>query len=570
MAESDLIRGNVDTVILKVLYEGDRYGYDLIKQINARGDGQWEIKQPTVYACLKRLEKQGFVSSYWDSSDSDGGRRKYYSLTDSGREVFLKYKSEFERATALFGGIISGEDSALLQSDDDYSDVEDESYATPKRKPRPRPTKKPDDRMQDPLANGARAEQPAVPSQSIEQSPEQHTQPAKQMPPLMLFDLQTPDKPTTAQQKTEPEQPLFTKPEPAKYARATVDPSRIIEQLFAAERGESYSDAQRKNVYSTAPSTTPQKTATSAPSVAPLAQQPSPRPQPQLDAHAAQPIAALPQSAQAAIPLPQGRPVQAPPVTVPPQSHVPAAHSSPIGFSVEDESPARREYKTVLEELVDRFAVAPPDVRSHGAAGAEQAATGATATTVEPSADPTDSGQFGKVKRAVRELGNDVSIKMHRDTGREFTAKNYFYSNRLLMTQFLIMCSAMLAVGTAMFCTFYFALGMRMTYDYLLYMSAGLLPILMFITAVLLYASNPDKTKRISFNFKFTVSIRFVIMLQIAVIIYCIHLIWGMPLGFSAYFIPSLTIPMAYALFIPVGEIIFIALLRSGKYAYND
>ena len=86
MAESDLIRGNVDTVILKVLYEGDRYGYDLIKQINARGDGQWEIKQPTVYACLKRLEKQGFVTSYWDSSESDGGRRKYYSLTESGKE----------------------------------------------------------------------------------------------------------------------------------------------------------------------------------------------------------------------------------------------------------------------------------------------------------------------------------------------------------------------------------------------------------------------------------------------------------------------------------------------------
>ena len=95
MAESDLIRGNVDTVILKVLYEGDRYGYDLIKQINARGDGQWEIKQPTVYACLKRLEKQGFVTSYWDSSESDGGRRKYYSLTESCKDVFIRYKNEF-------------------------------------------------------------------------------------------------------------------------------------------------------------------------------------------------------------------------------------------------------------------------------------------------------------------------------------------------------------------------------------------------------------------------------------------------------------------------------------------
>ena len=108
MAESDLIRGNVDTVILKVLYEGDRYGYDLIKQINARGDGQWEIKQPTVYACLKRLEKQGFVTSYWDSSESDGGRRKYYSLTESGKDVFIRYKTSSNAqprcSAALFRG----------------------------------------------------------------------------------------------------------------------------------------------------------------------------------------------------------------------------------------------------------------------------------------------------------------------------------------------------------------------------------------------------------------------------------------------------------------------------------
>ena len=52
MSDSDLIRGNIDTVILKVLYEGDRYGYDMIKLINARSGGQWEIKQPTLYACL--------------------------------------------------------------------------------------------------------------------------------------------------------------------------------------------------------------------------------------------------------------------------------------------------------------------------------------------------------------------------------------------------------------------------------------------------------------------------------------------------------------------------------------
>lgn len=142
MADSDLIRGNVDTVILRVLYDGDRYGYDMIKAINAKSGGTL-IKQPTLYACLKRLEKQGFISSYWDASESNGGKRKYYTLTDSGREVFVTYKNEFERTRDLFGNLITDGDAILPY--DSFSDVEDESYDVPKRRSRPRTkTQKPD------------------------------------------------------------------------------------------------------------------------------------------------------------------------------------------------------------------------------------------------------------------------------------------------------------------------------------------------------------------------------------------------------------------------------------------
>ncbi|MCL2256370.1 MAG: PadR family transcriptional regulator, partial [Firmicutes bacterium] len=62
---SDLIRGNINTIILKALFEGDRYGYDIIKEIEQKSSGQYKLKQPTLYSCLKRLEVQGFVRSYW-------------------------------------------------------------------------------------------------------------------------------------------------------------------------------------------------------------------------------------------------------------------------------------------------------------------------------------------------------------------------------------------------------------------------------------------------------------------------------------------------------------------------
>lgn len=540
MAESDLIRGNVDTVILKVLYEGDRYGYDLIKQINARSDGQWEIKQPTVYACLKRLEKQGFISSYWDSSESDGGRRKYYSLTDSGKEVFLKYKSEFERATALFGGIISGsEPTVFIQPAEDYSDVEEEGYSLPKRR-----TKK------QPKQSERRADKQDIPA-----TPEvKDTAPQKAEPVVTELPLLQPETPVVRQRAEQPTEQHPQKTErsaaqqPSSAAEA-LDPRAIIERYFATERGESYSDTQRKSTYTTTePMATEQK-----PNV-PVKQTPAEH-------------AIVPEPSPAAAPAPV-RPATAP-MPAPQTPRAPVAQAeptppAPIGFASDDESPARREYKTVLEELVDRFAVTAPDVRSERAPAAEQAAT-----DVQAEKRP-EVRELTEVEQAVRDLGNDVKVRSHNNSAKEYTGKNYYYSNKLMMTHYTIMCAAMFIVGLALFLVFYMGLDMRMRYDYLLYTGAGLLPIAMFIAAVIRYAGNPDKKKRVNFNFKFFVIIRIVIAVQVAVVIYCLNLIWGMPLAFSEYYVPSVTLPLAYALFIPISEIVFMTLLKSGKYAVNE
>lgn len=529
MAESDLIRGNVDTIILKVLYEGDRYGYDLIRQINARSDGQWEIKQPTVYACLKRLEKQGFISSYWDSAESDGGRRKYYSLTESGREVFLKYKSEFERANALFGGLISGssEPTVFIHPTDDYSDVEEEGYSLPKRKPKRQQQK-------------AAQKDNAAP---IQKEPEQKDEQAQQ-PPKSLLELE--------QEQTEHKDLPQPKPQDETApAREALDPKSIIEKYFAAENGESYSDIQRKNAFASAPDAARSTDRTIAPAPIPAPVQKAPPPAPTKQ----------PEQAKPTLPTPTPDRPMLVPAAIPGFESSPAPVASaqtapaPVGFA-QDESPARREYKTVLEDLVDKFEVTPPVVRSAKAAQ-EQAAT----------TEQADNRQLGKVEQAVRELGNDVTVRNHNNSAQEYTGKNFYYSNKLMMTHYTGMCLAMFLVGLVLFLTFYTGLNMRMQYDYVLYICAGLLPIFMFLSAVICYANNPEKTRRINVNFKFSLIIRFVIMLQVAVIIYCVNLICGMPLAFSEYYIPSVVLPCAYALFIPISEIIFVKLLKSGKYS---
>lgn len=117
---SDLIRGHIDTIILKALQDGDRYGYDIIKEIEQKSGGKYLIKQPTLYSCLKRLEVQGFVKSYWGSK-SIGGRKKYFTLTDMGKELFLRNQHDWKYSRDVIDSLISDEDFGenVIVSDND-------------------------------------------------------------------------------------------------------------------------------------------------------------------------------------------------------------------------------------------------------------------------------------------------------------------------------------------------------------------------------------------------------------------------------------------------------------------
>lgn len=70
---SDLIRGNIDPIILSVLIPKDNYGYSIIKEIYRKSGERFELKEPTLYSSLKRLEKGGYVESYWGEKHREDG-----------------------------------------------------------------------------------------------------------------------------------------------------------------------------------------------------------------------------------------------------------------------------------------------------------------------------------------------------------------------------------------------------------------------------------------------------------------------------------------------------------------
>ncbi len=80
-------RGFVNNIILESLLNGDKYGYEIIKIVEEKSNGKIVLKQPSLYSSLKRFEVKGYITSYWGDSDI-GGRRHYYTLTETGREYY--------------------------------------------------------------------------------------------------------------------------------------------------------------------------------------------------------------------------------------------------------------------------------------------------------------------------------------------------------------------------------------------------------------------------------------------------------------------------------------------------
>ncbi|WP_316571459.1 PadR family transcriptional regulator [Neobacillus sp. YIM B06451] len=102
---SDLLRGHTDTIILKLLMSGDKYGYEISKLVHSGSNGRYELKEATMYSSLKRLEQEGNIASYW-GDETQGGRRKYYQLTDKGRTTYSENKRNWEYAKEILDSLI--------------------------------------------------------------------------------------------------------------------------------------------------------------------------------------------------------------------------------------------------------------------------------------------------------------------------------------------------------------------------------------------------------------------------------------------------------------------------------
>jgi len=91
--DGQLIKGAVSIMVLKLLSEDDRYGYQIIKELEQRSDSVFLLNEGALYPVLHKLETDGNISSYWE--ESGGRKRKYYHLTPKGAELFGSKQQEW-------------------------------------------------------------------------------------------------------------------------------------------------------------------------------------------------------------------------------------------------------------------------------------------------------------------------------------------------------------------------------------------------------------------------------------------------------------------------------------------
>ena len=95
----DLVAASATPIVLSILTEGETYGYAISKRVNEMTDGQLEWTDGMLYPLLHRLDRLGLVESFWRQPER-GRRRKYYRITQDGREALADIRNQWTVVTA--------------------------------------------------------------------------------------------------------------------------------------------------------------------------------------------------------------------------------------------------------------------------------------------------------------------------------------------------------------------------------------------------------------------------------------------------------------------------------------
>ena len=108
--ERELMRGAGPAVVLRLLENGEKYAYELIKLLERQSNGVLAMGQSTLYPMLYNLEAKGLITARTEVAEESNRPRKYYRLTDKGKKRLARERKQWEALSAAMNqlGLIGG------------------------------------------------------------------------------------------------------------------------------------------------------------------------------------------------------------------------------------------------------------------------------------------------------------------------------------------------------------------------------------------------------------------------------------------------------------------------------
>lgn len=94
--EQQMKKGVLDMLVLKLLTQEEKYGYQLIQELKKKSEGRITLKEGTLYPALYRLEEEGWIQSHWSEASEKEGSKKYYGITSQGKQALEELTSTWK------------------------------------------------------------------------------------------------------------------------------------------------------------------------------------------------------------------------------------------------------------------------------------------------------------------------------------------------------------------------------------------------------------------------------------------------------------------------------------------
>ena len=101
----DLPQGTLDLLILRTLTLGRQHGWAISERVQQMSSDVLRIQQGSLYPALHRLERRGWISAKWGTSDNNR-RAKYYELTKKGRKQLEAEQDEWKKLAAAVAQVL--------------------------------------------------------------------------------------------------------------------------------------------------------------------------------------------------------------------------------------------------------------------------------------------------------------------------------------------------------------------------------------------------------------------------------------------------------------------------------